>query len=75
MRATGRTTRLVDEAIQNLFNNGRCVAHDHWPEKHAYQYLFERILKRLEIEHNKSKNDLIVDINRMTISLKYFKHR
>ena len=75
MRATGRTTRLVDEAIQNLFNNGRCIAFDHWPDRCADQYLLERILKRLEIEHNKSKNDLIVDINRMTISLKYFKHR
>ena len=74
MRGTGRTTRLVDEAIQNLFNNGRCIAFDHWPDRQADHCLFERIIKRLEFEHHKSKDDLVIDINRMTISLKDFRN-
>lgn len=54
LRATGRTTRLVDKYIQDLFNNrGEWITViDHWGSRHANDYLVERIIKRFHNEYN-----------------------
>jgi hypothetical protein len=53
-RRTGKSVRLIDNAIQIIFSGNICVVEDH-PEpdksKHADKALFKRIVKRLESEH------------------------
>lgn len=62
-RATGKSTKLVDELIQEFFEKPmgtrilvcdhypeRPVC-DHYPERQADEYLLDRFMKRLESEH------------------------
>lgn len=51
VRGTGRTTRLVDQAIQDLFTKGVVLVKDHFDDRQADRYLTERIKKRLDYEH------------------------
>ena len=52
-RATGRTTRLVDEYIQKIYNNPcewiKIV--DHYPSKQADKVVFDNVCGRLKYEH------------------------
>lgn len=57
MRRTGRSTRRIDEAIQDLFTTGECRAWDHHPTREASQFLMERVLQRLSIEHDLTVNN------------------
>jgi len=50
-RKTGRTTRLADIYIQELFNRGEIYVIDHHPTRQASKYLVDIILRRLEFEH------------------------
>ena len=50
-RGTGRTTRLVDDAIQRLFNKEPVLVVDHFNHPMANNYLLERIEGRLHNEH------------------------
>lgn len=52
-RATGRTTRLVDSYIQELFNNkGSYIdIKDHYNSREADRILVNKIEKRLQSEH------------------------
>lgn len=55
MRASGRTTRLADDAIQALFHLGECYIWDHHMDGKSIQankYLFDIVMKRLDIEHH-----------------------
>ena len=55
MRKSGRTTRLADEAIQALFHLGECYIWDHHLDGKSMQannYLFEMVMRRLDIEHH-----------------------
>jgi hypothetical protein len=54
-RGTGRTTRLVDKYIQDIFNNPNkfITIEDHYPHNVAHLYLFNRISDRLKIEHGR----------------------
>lgn len=53
-RATGRTTRIVDETIQKMFNNPDkwIFVCDHYPTRAASQRVVELIKGRLKHEHN-----------------------
>lgn len=53
-RASGRTTRLVDKYVQELFNNlGEWVRiSDHFPGRRANEMLMAKIRRRMEIEHH-----------------------
>ncbi len=51
LRATGRSTRLVDEAIQTLFTTGYVEVRDHLDKRMDHNILFERVLSRLLTEH------------------------
>jgi len=59
-RRCGETTRLIDKAIQLLFEHGAIVVEDHWfgvdgrdweVHKIASEDMFRRIQRRLRIEH------------------------
>jgi hypothetical protein len=50
-RRSGRTTRIVDQAIQELFKNGYVFCRDHYPSKQMTEYVFKKVLKRLDFEH------------------------
>lgn len=55
IRRDGNTTRCVDNAIQILFEGNICVVLDPFEygrNKNANRHLFERILERLNFEHN-----------------------
>lgn len=54
-RASGRTTRLIDEFVQDFFNRPmgtKIYIYDHYGTRQADQYLLGRAIKRLENEHH-----------------------
>lgn len=52
LRRTGRTTRIVDTAVQTLFNTGFIRIEDHyWTGKNDDRHIFSVLLKRLYSEH------------------------
>lgn len=74
-RQMGRTTRLVDKYIQELFNhNGEWVTindHTDLASEQAYhlqmtRQLFDKIIQRLKFEHNYGKTDKITIEKRLT---------
>lgn len=52
-RATGASTRIIDELIQEFFTQPmgtRILVRDHYPETRADRFLGDRMAKRLENE-------------------------
>lgn len=51
LRRTGRTTRIIDDIIQDFFTKPGtwCTMEDHHMDGH--DYLMKKVLKRLEMEH------------------------
>lgn len=75
-RMEGNSTRQIDDAIQILFDGGVVVARDHWEggtHQKANQDLFDRILRRLQFEHNLEirikNNGIRIDKNKLEIEL------
>ena len=60
-RATGRTTRLVDYYIQELFNNSNKEIEiiDHYDHIKAHIHLTQIILKRFYNEHPRVKIEIV----------------
>ena len=59
MKGTGRSTRLVDKAIQDLFVNGFCIVQDHHREgRDDSRVLMDKVLARLKTEHKVNMEDL-----------------
>lgn len=53
-RATGRTTRLLDNLIQKFFSLEKgetLLVLDHEPNTNAHRELLERFRRRMELEH------------------------
>ena len=71
-RRTGRTTRTIDDAIQDLFHTGKCVLRDHHGTRQADSYLLEKTVWRLQQEHPHIMKELSIDINERSIELKNF---
>lgn len=46
-RRTGRTTRIIDSLVQELFKKGSIIVYDHHTDDHAWNI----IKSRLEREH------------------------
>lgn len=75
-RKSGRTTRLADQIIQDLFDEDRdfAVIADHYQHRAFHVRLKEIVLSRLEREHGILREDLIVKrlngTNALTIELK-----
>lgn len=54
-RMRGNSTRQIDVAIYHLFNGFKVQVRDHWENGangKANNDLFDRIIKRLQFEHN-----------------------
>ena len=51
MRKSGRTTRIVDEAIQTLFTKGRVYVRDHHSTLKMDRYCYDIVVRRLHSEH------------------------
>jgi hypothetical protein len=69
-RKSGRTTRLIDKAIQDLFNNGNVKIADHHDTLKMHRYLFDRVVFRLHNEHFGIFKDLIIELRSLTIKFK-----
>ncbi len=52
-RATGRTTRIIDEYIQELYRHlGEWIEiEDHYPSPQADRMVLDKIMARMELEH------------------------
>ena len=74
-RATGRTTRIVDEAIQELFTTGECFVLDHYSDGYGFkdEYALRLTYNRLMAEHGHMKDRIVVDGVNCKISIKDFK--
>lgn len=70
-RKTGRTTRLVDAFVQELFEKrGEWVnIFDHYHERNASELLIKRIVARLKNEHGVTSTDLDVNYNAMSMRI------
>jgi hypothetical protein len=55
-RRVGNTTRLLNYYIEELFTKGEIVVKDHHNSYVISKVLFNKIIKRLEFEHNFIKN-------------------
>lgn len=61
MRKSGRTTRLVDGLVQELFNTGFCYVEDHYGSILANKMILRKLLDRLDLEHHLNvKEDLTI---------------
>lgn len=67
-RRTGRTTRIVDKLIQDLFDNGACYFYDHFPTNDAKMNVHSIIINRLKNEHGITSKDLKVDLRNNIIT-------
>lgn len=69
-RKTGRSTREIDEAIQDLFNTGECTVRDHHGTRLASEHAFKRLWFRLIAEHEHMRDNLLIDKDNFTIKIK-----
>lgn len=70
-RASGRSTRIIDESIQHLFEipNKWITVIDHYDSKMADMMIVKNIKRRLKIEHN-LEIDVRTDNGKFQIKLK-----
>ena len=68
-RRVGNTTRIVDNAIQDLFNTGTCICRDNIDVKEAHYEVYKKIDTRLKTEHYSTWRTTITDHKTWTISL------
>lgn len=52
-RCTGQTTRLIDAAIQTLFNTGEVTVRDHLDRRANHRLVYEKVVARLKLEHSR----------------------
>ena len=70
-RYTGKTTKIIDKAIQDLMNGKTVVAKDHEPDcqiRRSNVILYYKIMKRLNLEHD--PNNFIFDYETLSIRKK-----
>lgn len=71
IRRDGNTTRQIDFAIQKLFEGYRVRVIDHYGTRQANENLFDKILWRLNTEHEYYTQAMLeVNINKLEIELK-----
>jgi hypothetical protein len=69
-RATGRSTRLIDFYIQQLFTTGKIKVEDHYGlNNYGHESTFERTLRRLQSEHRWAYDNATIDKRKLTISI------
>ena len=73
IRRTGRTTRLVDQAVQTIFSGKRWTSFVHYQfgrNRQSNERLFQLVLKRLSAEHAWISNKIEVEPQHLWIELK-----
>lgn len=72
-RGKGNTTRIINEAVEILFNNGEVKLKDHWDHREADKYLLDAVINRLRRENRfdylEKEKHIIVNKKDNTISL------
>ena len=71
MRRTGRTTRIVDKTIQELFKDGEVIVSDHYVDgnqRQANERVFHLVMERFTREHG-SHVSVYADVRTLTIKL------
>ncbi len=69
-RQSGRTTRLADNCIQEIFTKGFTICRDHFASIEMNLYLFDIVYDRLRREHQFSLGRLIINRNDKYITTK-----
>ena len=69
-RKTGRSTREIDDAVQDLFNTGDCNINDHHGTRLASAHTFKKLCFRLLEEHAHMKDKFLMDKDKFTIKIK-----
>ena len=71
LRGTGRTTRIIDDVIQQIFTNpGKWIlVSDHHGSRQADANTMGRIVSRLNLEHQHIMSSGLIEINDMAIRL------
>jgi hypothetical protein len=69
-RMSGKTTRIIDSLIQELFETGKCTCINEINNSKLNLFTMDRVLRRLELEHSFVKNELIVSKTNFTIEFK-----
>jgi hypothetical protein len=60
-RRCGNTTRIIDNAIQLLFQGYKVKITDHTGNYHyGSMYVFEKVIKRLGLEHHITPDSVII---------------
>jgi hypothetical protein len=67
MRATGKTTRIIDNLIQELMITGQCRVYDHNPLQNSQKLVLDKVIARLNLEHPGC--ELIVNKEELIIKL------
>ena len=78
LRTTGRTTRIIDAAIQTLFEAGivKIIDHDYdfrVADHHNNRSVMDRVLRRLKMEHPRIYNQIDIDSKTCTLRLRGIK--
>ena len=69
-RAVGNSTRQIDNAVQELFNTGETLLHDHGATKDSLIRTYKLMLLRLDNEHRVRKHHLQIRHNKdLSISI------
>jgi len=68
-RRTGRTTRQVDQAIQDIFEGHIFTAKDHHPHPDSNKRLFHLVVSRLSREHGHVLGYLKIDADNLQVSI------
>jgi hypothetical protein len=72
-RRSGNTTRLVDNAIQIIFEGYNCVVRDHHEmgeNRIANKRLFDIIIKRIHSEHSWLFRENLIKIDQQNLCIK-----
>lgn len=68
-RGTGRSTRLMDQYIQELFLNGEVIVVDHENTTNSNMFLTDKIIRRLNAEHRQLRVSRVFKEGEVKISI------
>lgn len=69
-RRSGQTTRIIDAAIQTLFEEGEVIVKDHYNSRDANLDAIKKIYRRFVMEHPLLKDTIEIDPMRFSIKFK-----
>ena len=69
-RMTGKTTRMIDEFVQKLYENeGEWIEiYDHFPSMNDDRMVLEKVIKRMQFEHPQDKLEIDKLNNRIKLT-------